>query len=165
MKEIVVVDKNWGIGRNNDLLFHIPPDMAHFKELTMGNIVVMGGNTLRSFPDGKPLKGRTNIVLSKSVPDGNFIRVQTLGELKEELKKYDTDKIFVIGGASLYATLLPYCNEIIVTKVRADGNAAVFFPNLDKMAGFTLESEDKEMEYNGLRFNFCVYRNRYVTEL
>ena len=63
MRAIVVVDKNWGIGKNNDLLFSLPADMKHFRETTTGKVVVMGSNTLRSFPGGNPLKNRVNIVL------------------------------------------------------------------------------------------------------
>lgn len=160
MKAIVVVDKNWGIGKNNALLFRLPPDMARFKKETMGNVIVMGGNTMRSFPDGKPLPGRTNIVLSKSLPDGNYIRVNSLDELKTTLAKYDSDKIFIVGGASFYATMLSYCDEILVTKVNADGGATVFFPNLDRMTDFVLTHNGEEKSYEGLKYSFCVYTNR-----
>ena len=68
MKTIVAVDEKWGIGKNNDLLFHLPEDMRYFREKTTGKIVVMGSNTLKSFPGGKPLKNRTNVVLW---PDGD----------------------------------------------------------------------------------------------
>ena len=86
MKAIVAVDKNWGIGKKNDLLFSLPADMAYFRQNTSGKVVVMGSNTLKSFPNGKPLKNRTNIVL---YPGGeqrdDCIIVQNLEELKEEL--------------------------------------------------------------------------------
>lgn len=166
MKAIVVVDKNWGIGKDNKLLFRLPPDMEHFKKETVGKVVVMGGKTLRSLPDGKPLPSRTNIVLSKSLPDSSdYIRAETLEELKTILRRYNTDSLYIIGGASFYATMLPYCNEILVTKVDADGQPTVYFPNLDKNSGFTLEEKGKEMYYDKYSFCFCVYKNKFVQDL
>ena len=118
MKSIVAVDKNWGIGKKNGLLFSLPLDMQFFKTKTLNKVVVMGSNTLKSFPDGKPLKNRINIVL---FPGGDkrddCIVVDSMEELKEELKKYNTDDVFIIGGAMFYKTMLPYCSEIFVTKV------------------------------------------------
>ena len=134
MRAIVVVDKNWGIGKNNDLLFSLPADMKHFRETTTGKVVVMGSNTLRSFPGGNPLKNRVNIVLW---PGGekreDCTIVGSLEELFGEIKKYPKDDVFVVGGAMLYRTLLPYCDEVIATKVEADGGAEVFFENLDAL--------------------------------
>ena len=117
MKAIVAVDKKWGIGKKNDLLFSLPADMAYFREKTLNKVVVMGSNTLKSFPGGKPLKNRTNVVL---FPGGekrdDCIIVDSLEELKAELKKYPADDIFVVGGAMFYKTMLPYCSEVLVTK-------------------------------------------------
>ena len=133
MKAIVAVDKKWGIGKKNDLLFSLPTDMAYFREKTLNKVVLMGSNTLKSFPGGKPLKNRTNIVL---FPGGekrdDCIIVQSLEELSLELKKYNPDEIFVVGGAMFYKTMLPYCSEVLVTKVQADGGAEVFYENLDQ---------------------------------
>ena len=113
MKAIVAVDEKWGIGKNNDLLFNIPEDMKFFREKTKGMTVCMGYNTLLSFPGSKPLKNRVNIVLA---PDGverdDCIVTHTLPELASELSKYDTDTVFVIGGAMFYKTMLPYCSEV-----------------------------------------------------
>lgn len=87
MRAIVVVDEHWGIGKKNDLLFRLPADMKHFRETTAGKVVVMGSNTLASFPEGKPLKNRTNIVL---YPGGaareDCLIVQSLEELFAEVK-------------------------------------------------------------------------------
>ena len=101
MKLIVAVDKNWAIGNKGDLLTSIPEDKKFFRETTTGNVVVMGKKTLLSFPNGLPLKNRINIVLTTDV---NFtakdaIIVHSLEELDEELKKYNTDSVYVIGGA------------------------------------------------------------------
>ena len=127
MKTIVCVDKEWGIGKKNDLLFHLSQDLKYFKEKTLNKIIVMGGNTLLSFPGSKPLPKRTNIVLTDVFTRDDCIVCETLDALKEELKKYDTDDIFVVGGAMFYRTMIDYCNEAYVTKVDEIGEAEVFF--------------------------------------
>lgn len=165
MKAIVAVDKNWGIGKKNDLLFSLPADMAYFREKTLNKVVIMGSNTLKSFPGGKPLKNRTNIVL---FPGGekrdDCTIVDSMEELKLELKKYNAEDVFVIGGAMFYKTMLPYCSEVLVTKVDADGGAEVFYENLDKLSEWTLVSESERVETNGLNIKFTVYKNSDVKE-
>lgn len=161
MKAILHADKEWGIGKNNGLMFKIPADMKFFKETTTGNVVIMGSNTLKSFPGGKPLKDRLNIVLW---PDGegrdDCLVVRTLDELFAEIKKYDTDKVFVIGGQMMYRTLLPYCSEALVTKVDAVGGADAYFENLDENESFYLAEESKPEITNGYTVKFCVYKNK-----
>lgn len=109
MNAIVVVDKKWGIGKNNDLLFKLPEEMKYFRQKTLNKIVVMGSNTLKSFPDGKPLKNRTNAVL---FPGGekrdDCIVADSLEELREVLTSFPEDDIFIIGGAMMYKTMLPF---------------------------------------------------------
>lgn len=165
MKAIVAVDKNWGIGKKNDLLFSLPKDMEFFRKTTLNKVVVMGSNTLKSFPGGKPLKNRTNIVL---FPGGekreDCTVVDSLEELSVELKKYNTDDVFIIGGAMFYRTMLPYCTEILVTKVDADGEAEVFFENLDKLPNWRLVHVSDSVETNGLNINFTTYKNFKVKE-
>ena len=165
MKAIVAVDKNWGIGKKNDLLFSLPADMAYFRQNTSGKVVVMGSNTLKSFPNGKPLKNRTNIVL---YPGGeqrdDCIIVQSLEELKGELKKYNPDDVFVVGGAMFYRTMLPYCSEVLVTKVDADGGAEVFYENLDKLDNWECISSQEPVETNGYNITFTIYKNNNVLE-
>ena len=165
MKAIVAVDEKWGIGKKNGLLFDLPADMKFFRETTLGKTVVMGSNTLKSFPNGKPLKNRVNVVL---FPGGekrdDCVVVQNLGELSRELKKYPTDDVFIIGGAMFYKTMLPYCSEVLVTKVAADGGAEVFYENLDKLPGWKCVYESEETETNGYRIKFTTYRNGAVKE-
>ena len=100
MKAILAADKNWGIGYNNHLLVSIPSDMKFFRQTTTGKVVVMGRKTLESFPNGMPLKNRTNIVLTgnQNYQVKDAIVVHSEDELMEELKKYDTDDVYVIGG-------------------------------------------------------------------
>ena len=165
MKAIVAVDKNWGIGKKNDLLFSLPADMSYFREKTLNKVVVMGSNTLKSFPGGKPLKNRTNIVL---FPGGeereDCIIVQSLEDLSKELKKYNPDDVFIIGGAMFYKTMLPYCSEVLVTKVDADGGAEVFYENLDNKLEWSCVSVQDPIETNGYTIRFTVYRNSDIKE-
>lgn len=165
MKAILHADKEWGIGKKNGLMFSIPADMKFFRETTTGNVVVMGSNTLKSFPGGKPLKNRTNIVLYPGGEERDDCKiVQSLDELFAEIKKYDSDRVFVIGGAMMYKTLLPYCTEALVTKVDAVGGADAYFDNLDENPNFTLVYKSEDVETNGYKINFCTYRNGNVTE-
>lgn len=160
MQAIVAVDKKWGIGKNNDLLFSLKEDMKFFRQTTMGKIVVMGSNTLKSFPGGNPLKNRTNIVL---YPGGekreDCLVVESLDQLFEVLKNYDTKDIFVIGGAMMYRTMLPYCSSVLVTKVNADGEATVFFENLDERPDFECVAEGETLIDNGFEIKFTTYKN------
>ena len=165
MKAIVAVDKNWGIGKDNDLLFSLPADMAFFREKTLGKVVVMGSNTLKSFPGSRPLKNRTNIVLSSKLEREDVTIVRDLEALKNLLKMYPSDDIYIIGGAMLYKTMLPYCEEVLVTKVDADGGAKVFFENLDKIPGWELSFTSEPIETNGYIINFTNYINTEIKQL
>ena len=162
MRAIVVVDKVWGIGKGNDLLFSLPADMKHFRETTAGKVVVMGSNTLLSFPGGKPLKNRTNIVLWPGGAREDCTVVQTLPELLEEIAKYPPEEVFVVGGAMMYRTLLPYCSEVLVTKVEAVGGADTFFEDLDAHPDFSLKELSEPVETNGYIIRFAVYKNNNV---
>ena len=135
--------------------------MKHFREMTNGKVVVMGSNTLLSFPEGKPLKNRTNIVLwpgGKAREDCTI--VQSLEELFQELGRYPSDDVFVIGGAMMYKTLLPYSEGAIVTKVEADGGAEVFYENLDEQENWECVSVSEPTETNGFVIRFCTYKNK-----
>lgn len=166
MKAILHADKEWGIGKKNGLMFSIPADMKFFRETTTGNVVVMGSNTLKSFPGGNPLKNRTNIVL---YPDGedrdDCLIVHSLEELFNEIKKYDEDKVYVVGGAMMYKTLLPYCSEVLVTKVDAVGGADAYFENLDENPSFKLVHCSEPVETNGYTVYFTTYKNLNLKEL
>ena len=163
MKTIVAVDNKWGIGKKNDLLFSIPEDMAFFRKTTMGKVCCMGYNTLLSFPGSKPLKNRTNIVLAPAdVQRDDCTIVHSLDELFAELKKYDSNEIYVIGGAMFYKTMLPYCDEYLITKVDADGGAEVFYENLDKMENMEFIYVSDPIETNGYTIRFTTYKNNDV---
>ena len=167
IRAILHADRKWGIGKNNSLLFSLPRDMKFFRETTSGKTVVMGGNTLRSFPGGKPLKNRTNIVLSATQVRDDCIVVRTLDELKAEMKRRAEagEDIYVIGGGSVYRALLPHCREVLVTKVDADGGADVFFPDLDEDPDFRVAGDGGETEDNGYVIRFLTYQNLAVKPL
>ena len=164
MRAILHCDRKWGIGKKNDLMFRLNKDMKFFRSTTIGKVVVMGSNTLLSFPEGKPLQKRTNIVLwpggdkERAKRDG-FLMVESLEELFEAIKGYDEDDVFVIGGAMMYHTLLPYCTEVLLTKVDADGGAEAFFDNLDQLDNWTMVSSSDPIDDNGYSIRFTVYRN------
>jgi dihydrofolate reductase len=159
MKTIVAVDRNWGIGKDNDLLFHLPTDMKFFRQTTLGKVIVMGSNTLRSFPGGNPLKNRTNIVLYPGGSRDDCTVAQSLAELSEILSAYSSEDVYIVGGAMFYRTMLPYCSEALVTKVDADGQPQVYFENLDRLENWTLERVSQPVTENDLTFRFCTYRN------
>lgn len=165
MRAILHADKNWGIGKSNGLMFKIPADMKFFKETTTGNVVVMGSNTLKSFPGGKPLKDRINIVLYPDGEDRDDCKiVRSVDELFAEIKKYPPEKVFVVGGQMMYKTLLQYCTEVLVTKVEAVGEADAFFENLDKNPDFKLVYESEPVETNGYIIRFTTYNNLNVKD-
>ena len=160
--EILNCDVNYGIGRKNGLLFSLPKDMAFFRATTLGHTVALGENTLLSFPGSKPLPKRSHIVLSQD-PTHNYEGVNNVHSLEDFLLAIKValaqDDVYVIGGASIYRQLLPYCDDVLLTKVNEDGNAEVFFENLDENPAFALESQSDWEEDNGHHIAFCRYLN------
>ena len=166
IKAIVHADKEWGIGKNGDMMFSLPKDMKFFRETTMGHVVVMGGNTLRSFPGQKPLKNRTNIVVSRGQVRDDCIIVPTMSEFKKMIKSHQNEgDVYVIGGAQIYKELLPYCDEALVTRVDAIGGADTFFPNLDEDENFVCIYESEPMDDNGYTIRFTTYQNKNPLKL
>lgn len=162
MNLIAAVDQNWAIGNKNELLVRIPADQKFFRETTTGKVVVMGRKTLESFPNGLPLAKRTNIVLTR---DQDYkvkgaILVHSEEELLEELKKYEEDDIFVIGGGSVYEMMLPYCNTVYVTKIDFAYQADTYFPNLDEMPEWEMTEESEEQTCFDIEFAFTKYERK-----
>ena len=148
MNAIVAVSENWGIGKDNALLFHIRADLQRFKALTTGHTVVMGRRTLESLPGGRGLPGRRNLVLSTR-PDFAAERAELVRSL---------DEAVVIGGETVYRALLARCERVYVTKVFAAADADAFFPDLDAAPGWAVEESGPVQEENGLRFQYVTYR-------
>ena len=162
MNLIVAVDKNWGIGKENKLLVSIPADMKFFREMTTGKVVVMGRKTLESFPNGLPLKNRTNIVLSKN-PDylvKEALVVHSFAALLKELEAYQSEDIYVIGGDSIYRLLLPYCDVAYLTKVEHTYEADTYFPNLEEQTEWEITGVSEEQTYFDLEYRFVKYERK-----
>lgn len=159
MNLIANVDANWGIGKNNQLLVKIPADMKFFRETTTGKVVVMGRKTLESFPNGLPLKNRTNIVLThdKSYQVKDAILVHSMDELWEELKKYDSEDIYVIGGETIYEQLIDACDVAHITMVDYMYDADAHFPNLDERPEWYITQDSEEQTYFDLIYHFYKY--------
>lgn len=165
MNLIMCVDNNFGIGKNNSLLFNIPTDLKYFSNLTKNKVVVMGYNTLLSLPNSQPLKNRINIVLTrKNLTIDNIVVCNSLQDLFNKLKNYNGDEIFVIGGEQIYKLLLPYCKLAYVTKVFQTTDADKYAPNFDKLSNWELISSSEKQNENNLIFSFLVYKNKSVLE-
>ncbi|MBQ9348859.1 MAG: dihydrofolate reductase [Oscillibacter sp.] len=168
MNAIVVVDRNWAIGREGGLLFTLPTDMKRFKDLTMGGTIIMGRKTLESFPGGKLLDGRRNIVISHSAenipPEASVVKDPEAAV--EKTYADDPDKVWVIGGGSVYAALLGQCRRVYLTKVDAvaEGEPDTYFPNLDHLPYWEVESASDPVTENGLTYRFVQYINRNLDE-
>ena len=162
MNIIAAVDSNWAIGYKNQLLVRIPSDQKMFREETTGKVVVLGRKTLETFPNGLPLKNRTNIILSTDtaykVKDATV--VHSVEELLEELKKYPSEDIYIIGGESIYKQLLPYCDTAHITKIDYEYDADAYFPNLDDMPEWKVTGDSEEQTYFNIEYQFIRYEKR-----
>ena len=160
MNLIAAVDKNWAIGCKNKLLVSIPADMKFFRETTTGKVVVMGRKTLESFPNGQPLKKRVNIVLThdKNFKAGDAIIVHSMEELREELKKYPSEDIYVIGGDSIYRQMLDLCDTAYITKIDYAYEADAHLPNLEKDPAWSLTEESEEQTYFDVIYTYQIYK-------
>lgn len=163
MDLIVAADKNCAIGKGGDLLYSLPEDMKYFRRKTAGKVVVMGKKTLLSFPGGKPLKNRVNVVLTHDrdfAPEGVTV-VHSYDELFAEIEKYPEDKVMLIGGGSLYNALYSRCRRAYVTWVDAsDADADTFIPDLRYMPGWSFDYISPPVETGGKKVQFAVYINK-----
>ena len=175
MNLIVNVDLDWGIGREGRLLVHLREDMRRFKYLTTGQVIILGRKTLGTFPRGRPLPDRTNIVLTrdKAMQLEGATLCHSLAELAAMLSAYPADAVFVAGGDSLYRQLLPFCSLAYVTRVHRHLHADAFFPNLDCLESWQLEEAGPLLSGASrlgdpddlLPFQFCLYRQHQAADL
>ena len=159
MNLIVAVDENWAIGNKNELLVRIPNDHKHFREETTGKVVVLGRKTIETFPQGLPLPNRKNIILSTDINyqvKGATV-VHSIDELLEELKQYNDDEIYIIGGESIYRQMLPYCKVAHITKIEHKYEADCFFPNLDEDSNWKITADSDEQTYFDITYYFLKY--------
>ena len=165
MNAIAVVDQNWAIGRDSGLLFSLPADMRRFRALTLEGTVILGRKTLDSFPGGKPLPRRRNIVITRNrtfAREGAEIAPSPEAAL-DLVSGTPEDRLWVIGGGSIYRALLPRCRRVYLTKVDAAAeDADTFFPNLDQLPGWAAERVGEPMEENGLIYRFVEYINQNI---
>lgn len=159
MRALVAVDLDWGIGYQGELLKRIPEDMKFFKSMTLGKVVIMGRATFDSLPGKKPLKDRTNIVLSKNhnYENNEIIVCRSVEELLGEIKKYNSDDVFIIGGETIYSQLLPLCSHAYITKIKNRYTADKYFANIDEDPSWQLASESEPKEYEDIQFVFTEY--------
>jgi dihydrofolate reductase len=162
MKLIAAVDKNWGIGYENKLFVSIPEDMKQFQILTTGNIVVMGRKTLQSLPNGLPLSQRQNIVLTTNemLQTKGVTYTHSVGETIQLLQNYDTSRVYIAGGESIYQQFLPYADEAYITYIDFAYRADAHMPNLDEAAEWELYEESEEQTYFDLEYYFRKYRKK-----
>ncbi|MBR4152221.1 MAG: 2-amino-4-hydroxy-6-hydroxymethyldihydropteridine diphosphokinase [Selenomonadaceae bacterium] len=135
-KLIACVDRNFGLGYKNNLLFRIPADLKNFRRLTLNHTIIYGRKTLETFPNLQPLDKRRNIILSKTL--GKILGAEVVESVEELFDKLDeAEENFIVGGAEIFNELIPYAKEIFLTVVDAETQADVFFPNIDE---FTLQA-------------------------
>ena len=160
---ILNCDKEYGIGKKNGLLFSLKEDMAFFRRTTLNHVVAMGENTLLSFPNQKPLKNRTNIVLSADETHNyeGVVNVHSFEEFLKIVAKYaQNEDVYIIGGASMYRQTLDYVDFVYLTKVDAVGGAEVFFVNIDADPRFEVISESEPLQDGDYMIKFVTYRNK-----
>ena len=154
MNLIVAVDAKWGIGLKNQLLVQIPNDMKFFRQETTGKVIVMGRKTLESFPQSQPLAKRVNIVLTRD--KGYSVKgaetVNSIEELMEMLKQYDSNDVYIIGGESIYRQMLPYCDVAHVTRIDHVYEADTYFPD-----EWQITAESEEQTYFDIAYTFTKY--------
>ena len=158
----IVVDKHLAIGCEGKLLFSLPTDMKRFRSLTIGGTVILGRKTLDTFPGGRPLPQRRNIVITHNVDfDREGCEVaDSLSAALELTAGTPEDQLWVIGGGSIYAAMLSQCARAYVTRVDAAAEGAdSFFPNLDKLPGWTVRAVSEPVTENGLTYRFYDYVN------
>lgn len=166
MKLVVAVDKNWGIGYKGELLARVRADLRNFQSITKGHTVVLGSKTLSTFPGGRTLKDRKNIILSRR-PDyqpENAIVMHSVDEVIRYAENSD-EEIFVIGGATVYEQLLHCCDTAFVTKFDKSFECDAYFENLDESLEWYLSDVGEEQTTDpetdseeGMTFRFCTYK-------
>lgn len=161
MKAIVAVYDDWGIGCNGTQPVAVSADRKFFRSTTAGAAVIVGRRTLEDFPGGRPLPKRLNIVLSRQ-----NVRVEgaLVAHTPQEARDLagGSDKVFVIGGGSVYRQMLPMCDEVYVTKVHATPPSDTFFPNLDADPQWDCTQILESGEEEGIRYEMCLYRRKEI---
>ena len=156
---IVAIAQNFAIGKNNDLLFHLPNDLKRFKEITTGHPVIMGRNTLLSLPKGA-LPNRRNIVITDN-PDEKFERCEmvfSIGEAADAVK--NEEEAFIIGGGMIYRQFYPIAGKLYLTLVHRDFDADIYFPEINYPEWEELSREDHHDEKNDFNYSYLNLRRK-----
>jgi dihydrofolate reductase len=160
MKLIAAVDMDWGMGRDGQMLVHLPADLKRFREITLGKVVVMGRKTFESLPK-RPLPGRINIVLTRNRPHDyeNIISAGSIKELYNVLGRYKSDDIYIIGGQSVFSEMLEKCDTALITRIEGIYDADVFFPDLDIKKNWVMTSRSDTVIDGGINTHYLEYKN------
>lgn len=166
MNIILAADRNWAIGKDNDLLIHLPGDLKYFKKMTTSKTVIMGRKTLESLPGGKPLPNRRNIILTRA-DDFQVSGAEVLNSIEDVLhliKSGDlkSDEAFVIGGADIYKQMMPHCDKFYITKIDAELPADRYFVDLDQVDGLEITWSGPIEEYKGTKYQHVLYERRTI---
>lgn len=166
MNIILAADRNWAIGKDNDLLIHLPGDLKYFKKMTTGKTVIMGRKTLESLPCGKPLPNRRNIILTRS-DDFQVSGAEVLNSVEDVLHliksgNLKSDEAFVIGGADIYKQMTPYCDKFYITKIEAELPADRYFVDLDEFNDLKITWTGPIEEYKGTKYQYVLYERRTI---
>lgn len=157
---IVAIAQNFAIGKNNDLLFHLPNDLKRFKEITTGHSLIMGRNTLLSLPRW-PLPNRRHIVITDN-PDDNFPGCEVVFSIDEAIEKVKDEKeAFVIGGGMVYRQFYPIAGKLYLTVVNKPFDADTFFPEIDFSEWEELSREDYFDETNQFSYSYLNLERKY----
>lgn len=161
MNAIVNVNPHWGIGKDGKLLVFVPADLRRFRDLTVGKTIVYGRKTLATFPEGKPLPDRENIILTKRKDfsaEGAII-CHNIEELKSLLRDRYSENVFVAGGESVYKLLVPFCEKAYVTFSYTELKADKYFPNLNNRENWMVTSIEPTQIEGKVPFRFVEYTN------
>jgi dihydrofolate reductase len=157
---IVAVSEDLGIGKNNDLLWHIPEDLRRFKRLTYGNTVIMGKRTWESLPK-RPLQGRKNVVIT-DIPHESFENAVTAYSIDDALAKCEKEEeIFIIGGGSIYRQFMPLADRLYITHVHKKTPADIYFPEIDRKTWKVIEKEEfKAGDKSEIPYTYVIYERK-----
>lgn len=155
MEAIVAVYTDWGIGSEGTQPIVVPEDRRRFAEITKGATLIVGSKTLLDFPGSKPLKNRRNLVLTRQ--DTEVEGAEIIHTPEEAIARCgDGERVFVVGGATVYMALFPYLDRIYVTKIDATPHSDAYFPNLDSLPDWSM-TESEPFDSDGVNCEFCVY--------
>jgi len=162
MNAIVVVDSNWAIGNKGGLLMHLPEDLRHFREMTIGKTIIIGRKTLESFPGGRPLPGRTNIVLTgnREYERDDCIICHSREEVMQKISDVDEEDVFVCGGASVYRQFMDLCDTFYVTRLDRAFEADRYFEDLDRAEEIEETDSGSAGEDEGVKYRFAKYERK-----